>query len=143
MACVFGVKRSHQYLYGRKFELHTDRKPPLTVFDPYRGTPTQVSAHIQKWAVTMAAYQYSIRYKKGALHSNADGSSTSWLTVHQTVNLSTSAEVALLVEALQEMPTTHTQISMWTRRDPVLALVSRFIFQGWPLQVSEDEDIKP
>ena len=52
----------------------------------------------------------------------------------------TPGEVVLLVEAMQVMPITHTQIRMWTRRDPVLALVSRYIFQGWSAKVSEDED---
>ena len=88
----------------------------------------------------MAVYQYSIGYKKGALHSNADG--LSHLPVKGTPELEqdTPAEVLLLVKALQEMPITHTQIRMCTRRDPVLELVSRYIFQGWPSQVS---DIKP
>ena len=30
-------------------------------------------ARIQRWAVTMAAYQYSIGYKNEALYNNADG----------------------------------------------------------------------
>ena len=32
LACVFGVKRFHRYLYGRQFELITDHEPLLTLF---------------------------------------------------------------------------------------------------------------
>ena len=33
LACVFGVKRFHAYLYGRPFTLVTDHKPLLGLFD--------------------------------------------------------------------------------------------------------------
>ena len=35
LACVFGVKRFHSYLYGHKFVLATDHKPLLTLFNEY------------------------------------------------------------------------------------------------------------
>ena len=37
LACVFGVKRFHLYLYGQRFTLITDHKPLLQVFDPHRS----------------------------------------------------------------------------------------------------------
>ena len=43
LACIFGVKRFHQYLYGRKFILYTDHKPLLTLFSPSRGMHTVAS----------------------------------------------------------------------------------------------------
>ncbi|KAL8586184.1 hypothetical protein ACOMHN_057746 [Nucella lapillus] len=32
LAIIFGVKKLHQYLYGRNFEMHTDHKPLLGLF---------------------------------------------------------------------------------------------------------------
>ena len=40
LALVFGVKRFHQYLYGRIFTLITDHKPLTTILGPYHAIPT-------------------------------------------------------------------------------------------------------
>ena len=36
LAIIFGVKRYHQYLYGREFELRTDHKPLIYIFSEKR-----------------------------------------------------------------------------------------------------------
>ena len=40
LSIVFGVKKFHQYLYGRKFLLVTDHKPLTTLLGPKSGIPT-------------------------------------------------------------------------------------------------------
>ena len=47
--------------------------PLLTLFDPSKSIPTQVSAQIQKWALTIGAYEYIVQYKTTTDHGNADG----------------------------------------------------------------------
>ena len=51
LACIFGVKRFHSYIYGRQFELMTDHKPLLTLFDAKRSVSPQASGRIQRWAL--------------------------------------------------------------------------------------------
>ena len=53
LACVFGVKRFHSYLYGHHFTLITDHKPLLSLFGERRAIPPQASARIQRWALTL------------------------------------------------------------------------------------------
>ena len=72
LTCVFGVKRFHNYLFGRKFTLCTDHKPLLSLFYEQRAIPSQASAQIQRWALSLAAYQYAIVFKLTANHGNAD-----------------------------------------------------------------------
>ena len=73
MSIIFGVKRFHQYLYGRQFIIHSDHKPLMYIFDESKAVPLMASARIQRWALTLSAYTYTIQYKAGKDHANADG----------------------------------------------------------------------
>ena len=72
LSCVFGITRFHSYLYGHFFTLITDHKPLLSLFKEHKAVPSQVSGRIQRWALTLAAYEYSIAFCPTAAHSNAD-----------------------------------------------------------------------
>ncbi len=63
MACVFGVKRFHSYLYGRPFTLCTDHKPLLSLLSEQRAVPPLASARIQRWALTLSMYDYTLKFK--------------------------------------------------------------------------------
>ena len=51
LAIVFGVKKFHQYVYGRKFILITDHKLLVTILGPTKGLPALAAARLQHWAV--------------------------------------------------------------------------------------------
>ena len=72
LAIIFGVKRFHQYLAGRMFSIYSDHKPQQHIFADDRPTPAMASAHLQRWALTLGAYNYTITYKPGSQHGNAD-----------------------------------------------------------------------
>ena len=55
LAVIFGVKKFHQYLYGRQFILETDHKPLESLFNEKKATPTLATARFQRWALTLAA----------------------------------------------------------------------------------------
>ena len=73
LSLIFGVKKFHQYLYGRKFLLVTDHKTLLTILGPKKELPTLAAARLQQWAVLLSAYQYDIEFRLTDRHSNADG----------------------------------------------------------------------
>ena len=60
LACVFGVKRFHSFLYGHKFELVTDHKPLITLFSEKKAVSSQASGRIQRWSLTLGMYEYTI-----------------------------------------------------------------------------------
>ena len=56
LAIVFGIKKFHQYLYGRSFLLLTDHKPLTLILGPKKGIPVLAASRIQRWAIQISAY---------------------------------------------------------------------------------------
>ena len=75
LACVFGVKRFHSYLYGHSFTLITDHKPLLSLFNAQKAIPPQALARIQRWALTLAMYEYTLSFRSTKAHGNANAMS--------------------------------------------------------------------
>ena len=130
LAVIFGVKRFHQYLFGRNFTIYSDHKPLHHLFRETNAIPAMASARIQRWALTLGAYNYSIMYKAGKLNANAD--LLSRLPLPETpLEIPVPQETILLMESFQQSPVTASQIKTWTNRDPVLSSVRDLILRGW------------
>ena len=124
LAIIFGVKRFHQYLFGRPFIIMSDHKPLKHLFSESQTTPTLASARLQRWSLTLGAYDYIIEYKPGHQHSNADMLSR-----------------LLVLDMLNSLPVTAEHIKQWTNRDTVLSRVRTMIQRGW--QDSNETDLMP
>ena len=130
LAIIFGVKRFHQYIVGRHFLILSDHKPLQHLFEHTAGVPTLASACIQRWALILGAYNYSIEYKPGPAHANADVFSR--LPLPDTPrNHFLPGETTLTLNMLQSLPVTATQIRKWTSRDPTLSKVRLMLSSGW------------
>ena len=98
------------------------------------------SARIQRWALTLSAYDYRIIYKPGKEHANAD--LLSRLPLPDTItDVPLPGETILLIETLQRSPVTAEQVRSWTDTDPVLARVRNLVQKGWS-EATEDS-LKP
>ena len=73
LALVNGVKKFHQFLFGRHFILVTDHKPLTTILGPKKGLPTLAAARLQRWAMFLSNYRYDLEFRKTERHCNADG----------------------------------------------------------------------
>ena len=73
LSIIYGVKKFHQYLFGRGFTLETDHKPLLTILGPKSAVPTLAAARLQRWALILASYHYEVVFRRTSEHSNADG----------------------------------------------------------------------
>ena len=142
LAIVFGVKKFHQYLYGRHFTICTDHKPLLGLFNESRSVPHMASGRVQRWALILAAYEYTIVYKPGQANANADAFSRLPLPDKPKVT-PIPMETALLMEQLESSPVNVNQIKNWTRKDPLLSRILRYAMQGWPETSKDDDELKP
>ena len=141
LACVFGVKRFHSYLFGRSFTLCTDHKPLIGLFDEGRAIPAQASARIQRWALTLAAYHYVLAFKTTAQNGNADAMSRLPLP-EPACEPPIPAETVLLMEHMNMSPVTAVHIRRWTSCDPVLSRVLKMVQEGWP-EPCQDKELQP
>ena len=141
LSCIFGINRFHTYLYGHHFTLITDHKPLLSLFKEQKAIPHQASGRIQRWALVLAGYEYTISFRPTESHSNADALSRLPLQ-HADEPVPAVPETVLLLEQLDEGPFTAQQVKYYTARDPCLSQVLSFVQNGWPDQVSE-ESLKP
>ena len=136
LALIFGVKKFHLYLYGRKFVLTTDHKPLLTILGPKKGVPSLAAARLQRWALLLSAYSYEIEFRSTHEHGNADGLSRLPLESEMSVESPTTASVFNLAQ-IESLPLTHKAVCDATRKDPLLSKVHQYTLKGWPTEVPE------
>ena len=102
------------------------------------------SSRIQRWALTLAPYQYTISYKPGKKLSNADAFSR----LPQPTTVSPEAcrpgDVVHVINHLSSTTFHASNVREWTNRDPVLSKVKKYVLSGWPSSSSSlEEDFKP
>lgn len=127
LAIMFGLQRFHKYLYGRKFTIVTDHKPLLYLFNELKAVPQISSPRIQRWAVTLRAYEYNIIYKPGKDHGNADALSRLPLPMESNIE---QEERVLMLENADVTLLTAEQVRGWTQKDPVLSRVREMLQRG-------------
>ncbi|XP_064642179.1 uncharacterized protein K02A2.6-like [Lineus longissimus] len=135
LALIFAVKKWHQYLWGRTFTLLTDHKPLVGLLHQDKPIPPTAALRIQRWALTLSAYDYKIVYRPGQQNGNADGLSR--LPASPPPASPPPAEFIHALDQIDTTVVTHTMIATWTNRHPVLANVRKFILSGWPKRVDK------
>ncbi|XP_048249134.1 uncharacterized protein K02A2.6-like [Haliotis rufescens] len=141
LAIIFGTKKFHQYIYGRSFTLLSDHKPLESIFSRDKDISQMASSRIQRWALTLSAYNYTIEYRKGTSLANADCMSRLPLP-YTPPNPPLPGDTILLLEAMDASPVKSWQIKQWTDRDPTLSRVRNFLLSGWP-SINLEESFTP
>ena len=139
LSIVYGVKKFHQFLYGRKFTLVTDHQPLLAILGPKAAIPTLAAARMQRWALILSAYDYQIEYRKSDEHSNCDALSR---LPHEDSKIGSESEIYSVSAIDKNFPITAKDIGKATLLDPVLSRVFDLVMTGWP-EKCEEENLKP
>ena len=136
LSLIFGIRKFHQYLYGRHFTLITDHKPLTTILGPKQGIPQVAAARMQRWALLLSAYSYSIQFRSTHAHCNADGLSRLPLPAETAVGNPEDSTVVNLMQ-ISFVPVLASDVAIATRKDPVLSKVLVYLRQGWPDEIPE------
>ena len=123
-------QKFHDYIFGKKFTITSEHKPLQHLFAENRPISQLASARIQRWALSLSAYEYTIAYKSGDQHANADSLSRLPLP-EQPAQIEQPADIVLLLETLQASPVTANNIRRWTDKDPQLSRIRNLVQHGW------------
>ena len=133
---IFGLKRFHQYLYGRPFTILTDHRPLLTLMGPDRPVPVHAAARLQRWALILQSYNYKIEYRNTTSHVDADLMSR--LPLPQVWSPESPNVDCYFLEHANISNVTSEMIKKKTVVDPLLSRVYRYVLSGWPLVVDPE-----
>ena len=140
LSLIFGLKKFHNFLYGRDFILYTDHKPLTTIFGAHHTVSPLAASRLQRWALHLSAYRYMIQYKNTTQHANVDGLSRLPL---KTGNFKDRSELSIFtIRQLEALPITIPILSKATRQDPILSTVIEFVNKGWPKEQAR-ESMRP
>ena len=126
LSFVFGIRKFHQFLYGRQFTLVTDHKLLQTILGPKRGLPTLAAGRLQRWTLLLVVYQYNIKFQSTKEHSNAQGFS------QLPLKLSKESQCVPGISQIEFLPVDTDKLRYTTRFDPMLSQVMSCARHGWP-----------
>ena len=108
----------------------------MSLFDSNKPISPQASGRIQRWALKLATYEYTLRFRTTNQHANADGLRRLPLT-EKPERVPIPAEHVLLIEHLSETPLSAAQLKIWTAKDPLLAQVLQYIRSCMDREIEE------
>lgn len=138
LAIIYGIRKFHQYLYGRRFTLITDHKPLTFILGPKKGIPVLATSRLQRWAIQLSSYQFDIKYRSTTKNGNADTLSRFPIDTDDDAELDYGAAKVNKLQ-LSKLPITASQIAMATKNDILLSRVMYFVKNGWPCEKPENE----
>ena len=142
-AVSFGIRRFHQFLFGRPFALVVDNKALSRILSPDKELLSLAAARMQRYALQLAAYQYRVELRRTEEMRVAD--TLSRLPVRSPADEQAAAQeeadcsggsVLFLTESGPTL--TARDVVVATRRDPVLARVLAAVRSGWDAVVDPD-----
>ncbi|UYV72403.1 K02A2.6-like [Cordylochernes scorpioides] len=138
LSIIWALKKFNNYLFGRKFELITDNKPLHHILNPKREISSNMSARLQRWALILSSYNFTIECRKTGDHGNADGLSR--LPLEQCEEMEEDAvNTVHMIKQCEELPLTSSHIRRESCKDSILKIVYQNTLYGWKDKPSNTE----
>lgn len=150
LSIIFGVTKFHRMVYGRSFILQTDHKPLLQIFGSKKGIPVYTANRLQRWALTLKAYDFSIEYVQTDHFGHAD-------ILSRLIDSHTSKDEEIVIAsvileedvrsilnvAIDSLPLTYADIVRETQKCPTLQRVITYLTNGWPSRDEISNEVAP
>ena len=120
LALIYVVKKFHRFVYGRPFTLVTDHQSLMAILGSKRSLPTLAAARLQRWALFLLGYQYSLEFRSTHQHCNADRFSRLPLSGLDGTMEPKSDTATLDLHQITSLPLTVRQLQETTSTEPVL-----------------------
>ncbi|XP_055543397.1 uncharacterized protein K02A2.6-like [Wyeomyia smithii] len=147
LAIIYAVTKFHKFIFGRRFHLQTDHQPLLRIFGSKKGIPVYTANRLQRWALSLLSYDFSIEYVQTDKFGNAD-------ILSRLINQHTKPDEDVIIacttleedlrsvaiDSSNQLPLSFSMVEKATASDPSLRKVHRFIRDGWPKSRSEIKD---
>ncbi|XP_075732178.1 uncharacterized protein K02A2.6 isoform X2 [Rhipicephalus microplus] len=144
LALVFGVTKFRDYLLGRQFTLVTDHQPLLSLLQSDRPTPPLAAARIQRWALYLGGYRYTLQYTPGKQLLNADALSRLPLRSTEADDVGEPPEYVLALDNFDDGVITTRELQQLSATDPAVTAVKNCILHGWPKSAKQlEETMRP
>ncbi|XP_058837817.1 uncharacterized protein K02A2.6-like [Topomyia yanbarensis] len=131
LAIIFAVTKFHKMLFGRRFHLQTDHEPLLRIFGSKKGIPVYTSNRLQRWALTLLLYEFTIEYVPTAKFDNAD-------ILSRLINQHVRPEEDYVIASVS-LENDLRIVQQSTQSDPITKAVYRYLIDGWPKTVTDAE----
>ena len=139
LAKIFVMQRFQRYISGRHFTLLTDHRPLLKIFGEHESVLSTTSARLQRWAIFLGSFDYSINLKQSGDQSNADSLSRHFVDKPELIDF----EICQIQhERLESLPVDWKMIRDRSRVDPVISQAIRYTRIGWP-ETCPSDDMRP
>lgn len=142
-AMCFALSKYHKFIYGHKVTVYTDHKPLVSIVSKNMH---KVSNRLQKFKLDLLKYNIEVKYLPGKSNVLAD-------LLSRQVNNETNEKCDSELERSVMVHSLSNQINMSeskklefktaTENDEVLKSVVRYIYEGWPMYKSLNNEVKP
>ena len=139
LAIIFGVRHFHKFLIGRRFTLVTDHKPLVKILGPKQGIPAVAAARLQRWALILSAYEYTLEYMAGEENKEADMLSR----LPMEVNAVDPNQELYHVDCCENLPLTAAEVAQETKANPILRRAYQYTLSGWNWKSHMDPRLQP
>ena len=124
----------------------TDHKLLLSLFGPIKATAQLAANSLERWALMLSQYEYTVEYRKTSDHGNADalsrllaGPDDSCFDGEES-KADADCICSIKTIGLQLNPGDPSVLLKETVKDRVLATVVRYTCEGWPLGKIREEN---
>lgn len=138
LAIVYGIKKFHKFLWGRKFILQTDCRPLMHILNSKKGIPQTIANRLQRWSLVLMNYSFTVEYVPTSKFGKVDGLSRLPMPYLEQTDFAFEEVVSKIFDDnINSLPIQSKEIAKETAKDPLLLKVHDFILTGWPEKCSE------